>query len=215
MSHKLPTINAEELLSCPMPPTRFIIDQLLPQGLHILAGATKIGKSWLALALCLCVVKGEALWSFAAQKCGVLYLCLEDSYQRIRCRLLDLTEDAPDTLYFSVMSAQLHNGLEQQIEQFLSEHPNTGLVVIDTLQRVRGSGDNGNPYANDYRDTSTKTIRITIRATTGASPLTGTPAPSAPSSRTQCIWERWFSAAARQRASSTNGVWKRTSPSGL
>ena len=143
MSHKLPTINAEELLSCPMPPTRFIIDQLLPQGLHILAGATKIGKSWLALALCLCVVKGEALWSFAAQKCGVLYLCLEDSYQRIRCRLLDLTEDAPDTLYFSVMSAQLHNGLEQQIEQFLSEHPNTGLVVIDTLQRVRGSGDNG------------------------------------------------------------------------
>ena len=47
MSHKLPTINAEELLSCPMPPTRFIIDQLLPQGLHILAGATKIGKSWL------------------------------------------------------------------------------------------------------------------------------------------------------------------------
>jgi len=154
MSHKLPTINAEELLSCPMPPTRFIIDQLLPQGLHILAGATKIGKSWLALALCLCVVKGEALWSFAAQKCGVLYLCLEDSYQRIRCRLLDLTEDAPDTLYFSVMSAQLHNGLEQQIEQFLSEHPDTGLVVIDTLQRVRGSGDNGNPYANDYRDIS-------------------------------------------------------------
>lgn len=148
----VPTINAEELLSCPMPPTRFIIDQLLPQGLHILAGATKIGKSWLALALCLCVVKGEALWSFAAQKCGVLYLCLEDSYQRIRCRLLDLTEDAPDTLYFSVMSAQLHNGLEQQIEQFLSEHPNTGLVIIDTLQRVRGSGDNGNPYANDYRD---------------------------------------------------------------
>lgn len=55
-------------------------------------------------------------------------------------------------IYFSVMSAQLHNGLEQQIEQFLSEHPNTGLVVIDTLQRVRGSGDNGNPYANDYRD---------------------------------------------------------------
>ena len=155
MPHKLPTINAEELLSCPLPPTRFVIDQLLPQGLHILAGATKIGKSWLALALCLCVAKGEPLWSFAAQKCGVLYLCLEDSYQRIRCRLLDLTEDAPDTLYFSVLSAQLHNGLEQQIEQFLSEHPDTGLVVIDTLQRVRGSGDNGNPYANDYHDIGT------------------------------------------------------------
>ena len=115
-------------------------------------GAPKIGKSWLALTLCLCVAKGEPLWSFAAQQCSVLYLCLEDSYQRIRCRLLDLTEDAPDTLHFSIIAEQLHGGLEQQIERFLLEHPDTGLVVIDTLQRVRGSGDSGNPYANDYRD---------------------------------------------------------------
>lgn len=152
MPQKLPTINAEELLSFPLPPIRFIIDGLLPQGLHILAGAPKIGKSWLALTLCLCVAKGEPLWSFAAQQCSVLYLCLEDSYQRIRCRLLDLTEDAPDTLHFSIIAEQLHGGLEQQIERFLLEHPDTGLVVIDTLQRVRGIGDSGNPYANDYRD---------------------------------------------------------------
>ena len=152
MPQKLPTINAEELLSFPLQPIRFIIDGLLPQGLHILAGAPKIGKSWLALTLCLCVAKGEPLWSFAAQQCSVLYLCLEDSYQRIRCRLLDLTEDAPDTLHFSIIAEQLHGGLEQQIERFLLEHPDTGLVVIDTLQRVRGSGDSGNPYANDYRD---------------------------------------------------------------
>ena len=152
MPQKLPTINAEELLSFPLPPIRFIIDGLLPQGLHILAGAPKIGKSWLALALCLCVSKGEPLWSFTTKPCSVLYLCLEDSYQRIRCRLLDLTEDAPDTLHFSIIAEQLHSGLEQQIERFLSEHPDTGLVVIDTLQRVRGSGDSGNPYANDYRD---------------------------------------------------------------
>ena len=91
MQNTLLTINAEALLSHPLPPTRFVIDQLLPQGLHILAGAPKIGKSWLALSLCLCVAKGEPLWSFAAQKCDVLYLCLEDSYQRIRYRLLDLT----------------------------------------------------------------------------------------------------------------------------
>lgn len=152
MPQKLSTINAEELLPFPLPPIRFIIDGLLPQGLHILAGAPKIGKSWLALTLCLCVAKGEPLWSFAAQQCSVLYLCLEDSYQRIRCRLLDLTEDAPDTLHFSIIAEQLHGGLEQQIERFLLEHPDTGLVVIDTLQRIRGSGDSGNPYANDYRD---------------------------------------------------------------
>lgn len=101
MQNTLLTINAEALLSHPLPPTRFVIDQLLPQGLHILAGAPKIGKSWLALALCLCVAKGEPLWSFAAQKCDVLYLCLEiatsvfvaDSWilrrtHRIRCIFL-------------------------------------------------------------------------------------------------------------------------------
>lgn len=118
----------------------------------MLAGAPKIGKSWLALWLCLCVAKGEPLWSFPTQKCEVLYLCLEDSYQRIRCRLMVLTEEAPDTLHFSIMATQLHNGLEQQIEQFLSDHPDTGLVVIDTLQRIRSGRDSGNPYANDYRD---------------------------------------------------------------
>ena len=152
MPQKLSTINAEELLSFPLPPIRFIIDGLLPQGLHILAGAPKIGKSWLALTLCLCVAKGEPLWSFAAQQCSVLYLCLEDSFQRIQSRLFDLTEDAPPTLHFAVMSQQLHNGLVEQIEQFLKEHPQTKLIVIDTLQRIRTAGNDANPYASDYRD---------------------------------------------------------------
>jgi hypothetical protein len=57
----------------------------------------------------------------------VLYLCLEDSFQRIQSRLFDLTEDAPPTLHFAVMSQQLHNGLEEQLCAFLAEHPDTVL----------------------------------------------------------------------------------------
>jgi hypothetical protein len=46
MTHQqLQTIDADTLLSTTLPPTRFIIDRLLPQGLHILAGAPKVGKS--------------------------------------------------------------------------------------------------------------------------------------------------------------------------
>ena len=82
----------------------------------------------------------------------MLYLCLEDSFQRIQSRLFDLTEDAPPTLHFAVMSQQLHNGLVEQIEQFLKEHPQTRLIVIDTLQRIRTAGNDANPYASDYRD---------------------------------------------------------------
>ena len=149
---KLDTIDADTLLRLPYEPLSFVVEDLLPQGLHLLAGAPKIGKSWLALWLCLQVAQGEPVWNFITQPCEVLYLCLEDSFQRIQSRLFDLTESAPPTLHFAVMSEQLHSGLLDQIEQFLKERPNTGLVVIDTLQRIRSAGNEANPYASDYRD---------------------------------------------------------------
>ena len=149
---KLSTIDADTLQSIPYAPLPFVVEDLLPQGLHLLAGAPKIGKSWLALWLCLCAAQGKPLWNFATKPCEVLYLCLEDSFQRIQSRLFDLTEDAPPSLHFAVMAEQLHSGLVEQIEQFLQEHPATGLVVIDTLQRIRAAGNETNPYANDYRD---------------------------------------------------------------
>ena len=149
---KLNTIDADTLQSIPYEPLSFVVEDLLPQGLHLLAGAPKIGKSWLALWLCLCAAQGKPLWNFATKPCEVLYLCLEDSFQRIQSRLFDLTEDAPPSLHFAVMAEQLHSGLVEQIEQFLQEHPATGLVVIDTLQRIRAVGSEANPYASDYRD---------------------------------------------------------------
>lgn len=149
---KLETINAEDLQNRTYEPTPFLVDELIPEGLHILAGAPKIGKSWLALWLCLCVSQGQPLWNFATTQGEVLYLSLEDSFQRIQTRLFDLTEDAPPTLHFAIMADTLKHGLEQQIEQFLTEHPTTKLVVIDTLQRVRGTGSDSNLYANDYQD---------------------------------------------------------------
>ena len=150
--NRLQTIDADTLQSTAYEPVSFVVDDLLPQGLHLLAGAPKIGKSWLALWLCLCAAQGKPLWTFATRPCEVLYLCLEDSFQRIQSRLFDLTEDAPPTLHFAVMSQQLHNGLVEQIEQFLKEHPQTKLIVIDTLQRIRTAGNDANPYASDYRD---------------------------------------------------------------
>lgn len=150
--NKLHTITAEDLQNRTYEPTPFLVDELIPEGLHILAGAPKIGKSWLALWLCLCVSQGQPLWNFVTTQGEVLYLSLEDSLQRIQTRLFDLTEDAPPTLHFAIMADTLKRGLEQQIEQFLAEHPTTKLVVIDTLQRVRSTGSDSNLYANDYQD---------------------------------------------------------------
>ena len=70
---KLETINAEDLQNKTYEPTHFLVDELIPEGLHILAGAPKIGKSWLALWLCLCVSQGQPLWNFATTQGEVLY----------------------------------------------------------------------------------------------------------------------------------------------
>ena len=150
----LSTIDADTLMSTSLPPTRFIIDRLLPQGLHILAGAPKVGKSWLALWLCLQVAQGTSVWDFPTHGGTVLYLCLEDSLTRIQSRLFQITDDAPEALHFATIAAGIGEGLEEQLTSFLTQHPDTSLVVIDTLQRVRNTNDSGNPYANDYRDIS-------------------------------------------------------------
>ena len=92
---KLETITAEDLQNRRYEPTHFLVDELIPEGLHILAGAPKIGKSWLALWLCLCVSQGQPLWNFATTQGEALYLSLEDSFQRIQTRLFPVDWDLP------------------------------------------------------------------------------------------------------------------------
>ena len=146
----LNTIDGATLMTQPLTPIPFIIDSLLSQGLHILSGSPKVGKSWLALTLSVKIANGEDIWGMPVKKGTTLYLCLEDSTIRIQNRLLDVTEDAPDSVHFCTECACLGKGLEEQLEKFIADHPDTVLIIIDTLQMIRGSNENN--YANDYRD---------------------------------------------------------------
>ena len=149
----LNTIDGETLMNRPLQPLSFVVDTLISQGLHILAGSPKVGKSWLALCLVVTVAKGEPIWGMRVKQGTTLYLCLEDSQLRIQNRLFDVTEDAPSNVHFCTESRILGDGLTEQLEQFLSEHPDTSLIIIDTLQMIRGTTYD-NTYANDYRDLS-------------------------------------------------------------
>ncbi|WOC75118.1 AAA family ATPase [Intestinibacillus sp. NTUH-41-i26] len=149
---RLQTIDGESLMSLPLTPLNFVVDTLLSQGLHILAGSPKVGKSWLALWLSVMVAKGEPVWGMSVKQGTTLYLCLEDSVLRIQNRLFEITEDAPDSVHFCTECALIGQGLEEQVEVFLTAHPDTMLVIIDTLQMVRPARDA--TYANDYRDLS-------------------------------------------------------------
>lgn len=152
---KFEPIDARTLSITPLPSVRWLIPDLLPAGLALLAGASKSGKSWLCLWLSLQLAQGGEFWGRAVPAQTVLYLCLEDTYARIQSRLFCLSEEEmPDNLYFQTACEGLGHGLEEQIEQFLSVRPDTGLVVIDTLQKVRTGDANGNVYACDYRDMS-------------------------------------------------------------
>ena len=149
--NKLIVIDGETLMDMRLPPQRFCIQTLLPQGLSILSGASKIGKSWMALDMCLHIAKGEPMWNQPTTSGTVLYLCLEDNYHRIQDRLLKITDDVPSNIYFAISAKTLAEGLEDQIRDFVSEHRDTIFVAVDVFQMIRG-GENENSYACDYRD---------------------------------------------------------------
>lgn len=80
----------------------------------------------------------------------MLYLALEDTLDRLQKRLVQMTEqDSPD-LILSVLADTLDENLLAQLEGFLMDYPDTVLVIIDTLQRVRGRTPDSCSYAADY-----------------------------------------------------------------
>ena len=154
---KLPkAITAEELLSTPLPPVKWIIPGLLPAGLALFAGPSKAGKSWLTLWLCLQVAQGKPVWGREIESRTVLYLSLEDTLNRLQDRLFRLvgSEDTPEKLILQTECQSIGQGLEEQIVDFVHNYPDTGLVVIDTLQKVRSCDQSGSMYASDYKDVS-------------------------------------------------------------
>ena len=150
---KLQTVNADTLLYEPLEKPSFVVDGLIPTGLILFCGSQKIGKSWLMLKLCLCVSQGIPLWDMPTREGNVLYLCLEDTFCRIQDRLFRLTDEASGRLHFAVASDKLSDGLIVQLEDYLKEYPDSRLIVIDTLQKIR-TASKDNAYASDYGDIS-------------------------------------------------------------
>ena len=152
---KLPkAISAEELLSTPLPPVKWIIPGLLPAGLALFAGPSKAGKSWLTLWLCLQIAQGNPVWDREIEPRTVIYFSLEDTFNRLQNRIFQLIDggDAPERLILQTECPSIGQGLEEQVESLIHTYCDVGLIVIDTLQKVRVSDGNGGMYANDYKE---------------------------------------------------------------
>ena len=152
---KLHLISADTLFYQPLDHPKMLIDGILSNGLAILSGDSKIGKSWMVLWLCLKISRGEPVWGLPTAKTDVIYLALEDNDWRIQQRMQDLVDIPPDNLHFGFSCGKLGAELESQIKAVLEDNPNTGLLFIDTLQMVRDNvSSRVNAYAQDYKDLS-------------------------------------------------------------
>lgn len=129
-----------------------IIDGLLYRGAYLFVGAPKLGKSFLMAQLAYHVSTGTPLWGFPVRQGTVLYLALEDDYRRLQERLYRMFGTAEnDNLHFAVSASQIGKGLDDQLGRFIREHPDTSLVIIDTLQKIREVGGEAYSYASDYQ----------------------------------------------------------------
>ena len=129
-----------------------IIDGLLYRGTYLFVGAPKIGKSFFMAQLAYHISTGSPLWNYPVRKGTVLYLALEDDYARLQKRLYRMFGVAENkNLYFSVAADHVSKGLDKQVDIFIREHPDTSLIIIDTLQKVRESGGDSYSYASDYQ----------------------------------------------------------------
>lgn len=151
----VPAISGTDLMEQDFEPMEYVVKGLLPKGLSILSGAPKVGKSWLALDLCLHVAKGEPFWGMEVTQGTVWYLSLEDTNESAQRRLSCLAADDLDNIHFTTKDHEpgtMTNGLPNTIDKFMRKHPDTKLIVIDTMQVAKGTSKDPN-YSGDYIDT--------------------------------------------------------------
>ena len=148
----LTTVRADELMALNFPPFVYLVAGLIPNGLTILAGAPKIGKSWMALGLAIAVASGKpAIGKLATQQCGVLYAALEDNHRRLQRRFQKLSATAPENLHFVTQLPSVDEDLVGRLREWLAGHPDVKFVIIDTLARIRPANSKANDYLEDTR----------------------------------------------------------------
>ena len=158
MISKLQTYNAEDFFLTPIDPAKgeMVIEDMVPKGLTVLAGSPKSCKSWMALDMALAVTAGRLFLGKATRECDVLYLALEDTDKRLHDRLTTL-EESNRRLHLATKCSKLDEGFIKQISEYLDNNHEVQLIIVDTLQKIRGSdavSSNSNMYGREYDELS-------------------------------------------------------------
>lgn len=157
---RLTSFNARDLMQMEFEPVRYVVPGYIAEGCTILAGAPKLGKSWLVLQAAVAVARGGTCLGGQCEQGDVLYLALEDNPRRLKERLIMqnrfdglLRRGMPECLQFETEWPQADRGGIAKIEEWLKAHPNAKLVIIDVLKMFRAARKgNKNAYDLDYED---------------------------------------------------------------
>lgn len=149
--NKLSVITMEALYEMSYSSKKPLVKNLIYPGAYLFVGAPKLGKSFLMTQLAYHVATGKDLWNFPVTQSDVLYLALEDDYPRLQRRLYQMfgTESTLN-LHLTTTAGKLSDNLTEQLEQFITDHPKTRLVIIDTLGKIKDGSEDGTSYVKDY-----------------------------------------------------------------
>jgi hypothetical protein len=156
---KIERLEAESMESLSLrhiDPPKFVIPDMIPYGITILASPPKFGKSWMCLDMAISVATGTKFMDLEVNQDGVIYLALEDGDYRLQERGKKVANGRklPKNLLLVKQAPILTDGLLPQISQLLeSTEESIGMIIIDTLQKVRGlAGKTEGVYGYDYRE---------------------------------------------------------------
>jgi hypothetical protein len=147
-------ITARDLQLLEFPPISYVVPGLVVEGLTLLAGKPKIGKSWLALDWSLAAAYGgTACGSIRCDKGDVLYCALEDNYRRLKSRMMQLlpNADLPERLTLWTSIPRFDKGGLDELRWWADAAERPRLIVLDTLACVRARRSaKDNAYETDY-----------------------------------------------------------------
>jgi DNA-binding Lrp family transcriptional regulator len=146
--------TAADLMAMEFPPPKWAVPGIVAEGISLLAGPPKVGKSWLSLGLGLSVASGTKAFDAIPVPGGpVLYLALEDTPRRLQTRMGRILggQPAPDTLTLATACPPLPQGGDEAIAGWLDRNPDARMVVIDVFAKIRGTSPPGmSAYDADY-----------------------------------------------------------------
>ena len=152
---ELDIVTAAELADMIFPPVCYVVDGYIAEGLTILAGKAKIGKSWLALNFAIAVAAGGiAFGSIPVEAGDVLYLALEDNRRRLKQRIEQIMQGtaAPERLHLVTKSPRVGEGLIEAIDNWRKTVLQPRLIIIDVFGKVRQPRRGKDSYYDeDYR----------------------------------------------------------------